>query len=85
MILRLTGNGRNSLSTDPELEAAILERWPHLARPGPNWETLERRDAGLPPRMPRAAAERIAISMIDHGELFGPIIQRLLPKGGASK
>jgi hypothetical protein len=45
---------------------------------GPDeWEEMERKNAGLPPRVSRDEAERLAVAMNDYADLFRPIICRL--------
>jgi hypothetical protein len=73
----------------PETDAELVARYPHLARPGPNWAAQERRQADLLP-VPSEAFSRLvwAVLLAEPARLqqiLTPIVQRLLHEALASR
>ena len=48
-------------------------------RPGPQDDALLRAQQGLPPRLPRAEAERIVQALLDHPDLAAVLFNAMAP------
>ena len=51
-------------------------------RPGPQDDALLRAQQGLPPRLPRAEAERIVQALLDHRDLAVVLFTAMMPLVG---
>lgn len=77
-----------SLQVDPEHDAGLLRRWPHLTRPGagaanqiaPTFEEqiARAKAARTPPPLTANQARQLALTMQTHAHLFCPLLLDLL-------